>query len=148
LNSDNLKQAVKEHPEFREIKELLIYIEDNGDLDTTDKEAEFIDVINEISQPYMKTVLEENKNLTTLYNSLVPVHDFYLSKANELAQKDSELLKQERGFTDVVKAISKKQKLLDAIQHNTDYAQLYNSIVELFNHYVKKIELSKSLKDI
>ena len=62
--------------------------------------------------------------------------------------KDEELSKIERRFTEKVKDLSKKAAVIDVIQKESDFISVYNEIVDLFNHYVKKQELSSKIRGL
>ena len=130
------------------IRKLLKYIEDNRDIDTTDREQELIDEITEISYPYMRIIVMANKRMIVLYNQLVDIYQHFSGKQLELRGHDEKLSAIEREFTDKMKEISKNAKLADIIGKNPEYVSLYNNLIDLFNHYVKKMELNKALEDI
>jgi hypothetical protein len=148
IENETLIKTSKEYPEFMSILKILKYIEDNKDLDTTDKEEEFLEEIEEISKPHMRTVIMSNKRLISLYNNLVDLYEYYTEKHGELRNRDTEIMNVERGFTDKIKEIAKKAVIMKAIQENPNFVSIYNNMVDLFNHYMKKHELSKSLGNI
>ncbi|MBS3131944.1 hypothetical protein J4212_05925 [Candidatus Woesearchaeota archaeon] len=148
LESKILRKAAHEFPEFMHIRKLLKYIEDNRDIDTTDREQELIDEITEISYPYMRIIVMANKRMIVLYNQLVDIYQHFSGKQLELRGHDEKLSAIEREFTDKMKEISKNAKLADIIGKNPEYVSLYNNLIDLFNHYVKKMELNKALEDI
>jgi hypothetical protein len=148
IGSQTLIKASKEYPEFRSILEILRYIEDNRDMDTTDKEDELLDEIRELSKPYMRTVIMSDKRLIVLYNNLVDIYEYYIDKHKKLKNKDNEILSIERSFTDKIKGIAKKAFIIEIIQKEPDFVSIYNSMVDLFNHYIKKQELSRSVKNL
>jgi hypothetical protein len=148
IESETLKKAAKDFPEFMAIINILKYIEDNKDMDTTDKEDELLEEIEEISLPYMKTVLTSKREYIHLYNDLVELYEYYTEKHKELTEKDEDAVSIERKFTDKIKGIAKKADIMKAIQENPLFASMYNTMVDLFNHYVKKMELRKAIKGL
>lgn len=148
IESKAMAKASKEYPEFMSILKRLKYLEDNKDLDTTDKESELLDGVEEISRPHMRTVILSDKNLIALYNALVEIYSYYTEKQQKMADNDREIMEIEREFTDKLKEISKKGAIMEPMQKDPDFAAMYNSMVDLFNHYIKKMELSRSLKDL
>ena len=126
----------------------LKYIEDNRDIDTTDKEEDFLDDISEISKPYLKSVILSNKKLMVLYNKLIEIDEYYLEKNEIMNENDKEIMDFERAFTEKIKGITKKANLIEIINKNKGFLSLYNSTVDLFNHYTKKLQLSKSIRNV
>ena len=93
----------------------------------------------------MRLVIVSDKKLAMLYNILVDIYQYYIDKHVKLKEKDNETMVIERQFTDKIKEMAKKAIVISGIQKNPDYTSLYNSMVDLFNHYTKKHELSRSL---
>ncbi len=148
LESKNLQKACKEYPEYLSIKKELQYIEDNRDKDTSPEEDDLLEDIKELGMPYMKVVNESDKGLGSLYNALVDIYQYYMRTHGLIEGKDSEIMQVERSYSDKVKALSKKAPLMTKIQQNNTYARVYNGLVDLFNHYSKKHQLSKSLENV
>lgn len=148
IENETLIKASKEYPEFMSILKLLKYVEDNGDLDTTDAEEELLDEIEEISKPHTRTVIMSNKKLIILYNALVDIYEYYAEKHEKLKNKDKEIMDIERTFTYKIKGTAKKAVIIKVIQENPDFVSIYNNLVDLFNHYTKKMELSKNLSNL
>ena len=145
--SETFIKASKDYPEFMSILKSLKYIKNNQDLDTTDEEEEFLEGVEDISMPHMKSVIMSNKKLVGLYNNLVDIYQLYTKKHERLRNIDAEIMNMERGFTDKIKGLSKKAAAMKTIQENPDFISMYNNVVDLFNHYVKKMELNKSIKE-
>ncbi len=148
LDDKTMLQAAKEYPEFKSILNNLKYIIDNRDLDTADKENDFLEDIREISQPYMKSVILSDKALISLYNKFVDIYEYYMNKNKEVRMIDNEIMELEREFTEKVKDMSKKPVVIDNVQKDPKIISLYNLNVDLFNHYTRKLQLSKSLQDL
>lgn len=148
IQNENLKKAGKDYPEFISILSNLKYIEDNRDIDTTDKEDDLLYDVNELSQPHMKTVIMDDHILVDIYNQLVKVFDFYKERHKTIQKKDDEILNEERVFTEHIKEITKKVQVMELIQSNDIFIRVYNGLVELYNHYTKQFQLTKSIKDL
>jgi uncharacterized membrane protein YgcG len=148
VNSRILAKAAREYPEFMSIYKALKDIKSSKNYDAVDKEEEFLEGIKDISKPHMKTVIMSDKRLITLYNYLVDIYNHYSEKHEKLKKKDSRIMSIERSFNDKVKEITKKAALMETIGKEKEIALLYNSMVDLFNHYMKKQELSKAVRDL
>ena len=148
IENESLIKASKEYPEFMSILKLLKYTEDNRDFDTTDAEEELLEEIEEISKPHMRTVIMSANSLIMLYNNLVEIYEYYTDKHEKLKNKDSKIMAIERSFTDKIKGTAKKAAIMKVIQENADFVSVYNIMVDLFNHYMKKHESSRSLEKL
>jgi hypothetical protein len=148
IESQTLIKASKEYPEFMSILKILKYIEDNRDTDTTAKEEEFLDEIKEISKSRMRSIIMSDKRLIILYNNLVDIYEYYAAKHEKLKNKDNEIMNVERSFTDKIKELTKKVDIMEVIQETLDFVPVYNDMVDLFNHYTKKQELSRGIGEL
>ena len=83
-----------------------------------------------------------------LYNSLVDIYEYYTEKHKKLEAQADKTMKFERSFTDKIKGVAKKGAFIKTIQENADFVSMYNNMVDLFNHYVKKMELKKSIEEL
>ena len=144
----HLKKLAKDYPEYYSVLENLKYIEDNIDIDTIDKEESLVYDIKEISKTDMIVVAQSNPAFTSVYNQLVDIHDYFEEKNKELQETDEHISAEERALTDNVKEIGKKPAIMDVIQKENDFAVLYNGFVDLFNHYMKKQELSSRVRGL
>ncbi len=145
LEIKSLEILSKDYPEFRELTKILRVITQNIDRATYDKELLMLDLIDDISQPHMISVISTRQSYITLYNTFVDLYHYFKTKHKELHEKDAEISHIERQFTDVVKDIAKKPIILDTVAHNENLISLYNSMVDLFNHYTKKLELGNKI---
>lgn len=148
LENETLKRLSREYPEFMSVIKQLRYVSENNSIDTTDKEEEFMDDMGEISMPYLKSVVMSDKFYTRVYNRLVDIYKHLKEKDKKLKAKDEEIMGIERGFSDKIKDIAKKADIMGIIQNNKDFVRLYNNLADLFNHYAKKMQLSKSIKEL
>lgn len=147
IENKTLIKASKEYVEFMSILKILEYIQENINLDTYDKEEELLDEIREISKMHMMTVIKSSNRLVILYNELVDIYEYFVNAHAELEGIDSNISAIERSFTEKIKGIAKKATLLDIIQKDAVFVSVYNSLVELFNHYLKKQELNTRMRD-
>lgn len=148
VEDEALLWASKEYPEFMSILKILEQIRDNINLNTHYSEQELLDEIKEASKPHMMSVIKSSKKLVALYNELVDIYQYFTEKHADMQRKDKEISGIERDFTDKIKGITKKASILEIIQKDADFVSAYNSMVELFNHYLKKQELSAKMKDL
>ena len=146
LENKTLLKAAKDYEEFMSIIKNLEYIEDNINLDTYDEEKSLMQDIEEISKPHMISVIKSSKGLVHLYNDLVDVYEYLKDKHEQLELKDKEIQNVERTFTDKIKGMAKKAIIMEQVQKESDFASIYNSLIDLFNHYMKKQELSNRIK--
>ena len=140
-----LSSVSKEYPEFMSILKIIEHIQDNINTNTFQNELELLDEIKEVSRPHVKSVIESNPLLVSLYNELVDIFGYFVGKHSELHEMDEIISKMEREFTDKIKLITKKAALLDLIQSEPNFTALYNNLVDLFNHYSKKMELGRNM---
>lgn len=138
----------KEYPEFVSVLKILEHILDNINIDTYYNEEELLEEIREISKPHMMTVIKSSRKLVGLYNDLVGIYEYFVSKHQSLQGKDKETSGIERDFTEKIKGIAKNAAVINIIQKNADFASMYNSFVDLFNHYMKKQELRTKMRDL
>ena len=146
--NETLIKVSKDYTEFMSILKILGYIQDNINIDTYDKEQELLDETREISKPYMMIVIKSNSKLVALYNKLVDIYEYFINKHTELQINDKEISKIERDFTDKIKGITKKAITMDAVQKDAGFISIYNNLVDLLNHYIKKQELSSRIKNL
>jgi hypothetical protein len=143
-----LNSVSKDYPEFMSIKEIMNEIKESINFDTTDREQEFMYDMKQVSLPQMMLLVKSRPDLTRLYNELVDVYNHFVDKETMLDKKDEDIVKIERSFADKFKEIGKKAQLLDIIAKNTDLANLYNGLMDLFNHYMRKAELGNKVKGL
>ena len=143
-----LSSEGKKYPEFMAIQDMLKQIVERINFDTSDIEEDLMEEIKSLSSPYMLLVIKANDSLILIYNSLVDVYNHLLEKSSKTDFEDEEISKIERSFNDVVKNIAKKANLIDAITKDIDFANIYNSIMDLFNHYSRKQELASKIKGV
>lgn len=147
-SNKTLIKASKEYPEFMSILKIIEYITDNINLETYDSEEDFLDEMSQISKPHMITVIKSIPELATLYNKLEDIYEYLVEKHEETQNSDKEVSAIERSFTDKIKELAKKALLLETIQKDSDFASIYNALIDLFNHYLKKQELSAKIKNL
>ena len=129
-------------------EEILSYIKDNINLDNYDSEQDLLDETREISEPSMKSIIMPNPQLIEIYNELVDIYDYFVKKHSELHENNDEVLKIERTFTDKIKDVAKKERIVEIVQKDPDFASMYNNLVDLFDHYIKKQELSTKIRNL
>ncbi|MBI4453891.1 Ig-like domain-containing protein [Candidatus Woesearchaeota archaeon] len=148
IENQTLLKASKEYPEFMSILRILEYMQDNLNINTYDSEQELLDEIREASKPHMVTVIKSSLSLVKIYDEFVDIYEYFINKHANLEKIDRSISSIERSFTEKIKGIAKKASLLEIIQKEPYFASLYNSLIELFNHYTKKMELSAKIKDL
>ncbi|MEK6947044.1 MAG: putative Ig domain-containing protein [Nanoarchaeota archaeon] len=148
LENKALIKISKDYPEFTSIFRILSYIKDNINLDNYDSEQDLLDETREISEPSMKSIIMPNPQLIEIYNELVDIYDYFVKKHSELHENNDEVLKIERTFTDKIKDVAKKERIVEIVQKDPDFASMYNNLVDLFDHYIKKQELSTKIRNL
>jgi len=148
IENQTLLKASKEYAEFMSILKILEYIQDNINVGTYDSEQELLDEIREISKPHMTTVIKSSLSLVKIYNVIVDIYEYFINKHANLEKIDRGISAIERSFTEKIKGIAKKASLLEIIQKEPYFVSLYNSLIDLFDHYTKKMELSTKIKDL
>ena len=148
IENGQLAKLSKEFSEFISIKKTLEDIQDNINLDTHDREQEFVAQVREISKPYMISLIKSDERIVALYNRLVDIYDIFMQKHGELQQNEQEIAKFERQLSEKIKDMTKKAKVMDSVQKNPVFASVYNGFVDLFNHYTKKQELRTKIEKI
>ena len=142
LEDKTLLKAADTYEEFTSILKLLEYVQDKVNIDTYDKEEELMLEIEEISKPHMISVVKSSKRYGNLYNKLVDLYEYFTKRHIDIQSKEKELAGIEREFTDEIKGMTKKPVVLDDVQKEAEFVSIYNSLVDLFNHYLKRQELS------
>jgi hypothetical protein len=148
LEESALKKYAKEYPEFDSLYHILSHIRENIHKDTSDVEQELIDETEEISKPHLKSIISTDPSLVHTYNVLVELYDLFEVKLDSVKGIDEELFSGERKVVDQVKVLSKQTKDIVVIQKSKAFAQVYNNIVMLFNHYTRKQQLKKALEGV
>jgi hypothetical protein len=148
IENETLNNVKKEFPEFKSLLEILKGIIDNINIDTHDLQEDLIDEIEEISKPHLKTVIESDPKLVFLYNKITDLYDYFSQKHTDLDNNSKEAADIERKFDEIIKDTTKNALLMDLIAKDKDLVLLYNSMVELFDHYTKKAELRTKIKGL
>ncbi|MEA2036733.1 MAG: putative Ig domain-containing protein, partial [Nanoarchaeota archaeon] len=146
----DLEDLSKEYPEFKDILDTLIMIkEDKYGEDRSKKIERFIlSVINVARDRHLQTVVRSSKNTIDLYNEIIDVYEYYNEQFNSKEEVEGDLVKKESSISKYVDEITNKEEMLDKIKENAKYASLYNSLVDIYNHYKRRQDIREQMREM
>ena len=150
LSIDNeLLDMAKEYPEFKAIinklKALDFGFKKNKE-NIDDIEGYLMLIMDIAADKHLISVVKSKDMLINLYNQLVDVYEYFKKELDDIKEKEEGLIKLEEAYCKGIDDITKDTALMETIKANAKYASLYNSLVDLFNHYKKRQELFNALK--
>jgi len=159
-NNLNLIDLSKDYPEFKEsltalqrLKEEDEGIEKKGrkkkEEGKIEKIERFLLSIAVVSQDkHLISVIKSSEALINIYNQLVDVYESYKEQLDNKEIIEEDLIKKEFLFSKKIEEITNGPIVIETIKANVKYASLYNSLVDLYNHYKRRQELRNELKNM
>ena len=87
-----------------------------------------------------------DKNLIDMYNAVVDIYGFYSKRFSDYEKNQEGLLGLESSFKRKVEVISNNLSFINNVKSDRNLALVFNSIVDLYNHYKKRGEFVEQLK--
>jgi predicted DNA-binding protein YlxM (UPF0122 family) len=143
-----LIKAAKEYPEFKVVLNSLRFLKKCKEKDSFDIEEKFLNDIRNLSTPYLISIIKSNPKLVFVYNNLVDLYEYYKNKHSILEEKEQKLVENEKLFCKKVEKLVEDKLIIERIK--TDHAMviIYNSLIELYDHYKKKHELYRRMREL
>ena len=150
-NNSELLELSKEYPEFKSVLNTLKALAEGfkkKEEKIEDREGYLVNMVDIAADNHLISVAKSRESWVKLYNQLVEAYENFKAQFDSIKEKEEELVKTEALFSKKINEITKNPQVIENIKANTKYASLYNSLVDLFNHYKKRQELFDSIKEM
>jgi hypothetical protein len=152
INQLNLTGLVGGYPEFKDVITPLKVLSESTNKESPevreDVELLLLSIITVARDLHLMSIIKSNEALTDLYNKLVEIYDYYNKLIGQKESEEKQLADEENKFMRGVEDLTKKPKTLELIRQSEKYAVIYNSLVDLYNHYKRRQEIANELKQM
>ena len=147
----------KKYIEFRAVLDALRGLikisarSDGSELESEDRIKRFerfvLAIANISRDRHIIAVIKSNKEFVKLYNSLVDVYDYCKKRLELDSSLERDIREKEKLFLKSIESITKSPEIMRKIEQKKAYILAYNSLVDLYNHYQKREEIAKELRE-
>ena len=143
----NLADLSKDYPEFKNLLTILRGLNKNDkNKGNIEKIERFLLSVAQIANDkHLISVINSSADLAGSYNTIVDLYEYYKGQIDNKSRICTELIEKEALFSRKLEEITNKPIIIETIKANAKYASLYNSLVDLYNHYKKRQELNNAL---
>ncbi|MFH1641755.1 MAG: putative Ig domain-containing protein [Nanoarchaeota archaeon] len=97
---------------------------------------------------HLMTVIKSDEKSVLLYNELVDVYSYFKDQLDTKQSIQKQLAELEGEFKNKVAEFTNNAPVLEMIKSENNLISLYNSIVDLFNHYKKKEAIYSEIRQM
>ncbi|MCK5282016.1 MAG: hypothetical protein KAK00_01275 [Nanoarchaeota archaeon] len=140
----------KNYPEFKEILAAIKELRGGEDEEGKIKRVErFLLGVVEISQDiHILSIVKSSHARVDSYNALVDIYEYYKNQLDNKAKSEDNLTKKENLFMRKTDEITNKPKIMQHIRGHMESIPMYNSSVELYDHYKKRQDMHNEMEKI
>ncbi|MCP3682399.1 MAG: hypothetical protein GY861_06875 [bacterium] len=139
--NETLKEISEEYTELKVILDELNTIRKRSARreDVSESVMSLIDDIDAITADnHIMSVINSFPQLVRAYNRLVDIYDYYKNKQQYIDADKERIRNTEKVFCKGLQPLIMDTKVLDLVQKEDRFVRIYNSLIDLMDHYKKK----------
>lgn len=135
-----LSELANNHPKFKAMLSRLKILNTDKEVTINEVQNFLISVLEIIEDAHLESVISSSKAVIEVYNQVVEVYESYRDELYHKIGTDVVLLDAEAKFMRKIDEVTGKP-VMGRIRGNPKYISLYNSMVDIYNHYKEKSDM-------
>ena len=135
-----LAKASKDYNEFMLVLNSIKKLNTPSEKGIFYAEEDLLSGIRDLSTQDMRIIISSEPSLTSVYNKLVDLYDYYSNAHEMIDGYEKEIIEVEKAFLKSVQALSQKDMVIESIRSDVKMVLFYNGLIDLYDNLTKKHE--------